>query len=622
MASSVDAKLLRATKFPPEFNQKVDMQKVNIQVMKKWIASKISEILGSEDDVVIELCFNLIEGAKFPDIKSMQIQLTGFLDKDTAPFCKELWNLCLSAQSSPQGVPKELLEAKKLELIQEKPRKSCASDEKLRNAEIVSLQISENANVANVAFAVAVGTIGVVAVAVAIEHTKIVAEALAGVGVGLQLHQGGILTKETEIGIDTYRRAVVEDGKVPDEVDRLLAQLHLTLEPLFRLPARARGRGRGQLVTRSADVSEDDDRHRSPKQHAAARAEETKTPQQQANELREKLLKEKIKKMRRTSGSDADLKLVNPAMVELLTISRVNHALTAAVLAATPQPASAAAADRATWLWDATTVQDSAAVSDLLAFAGARGVSRIYVGANADVPNAAFGAFVEQCGARGIAVAALIGNPQWVLDQGSPSLDDNLAWIEQYQASVGSGGARFAEVHVDIEPWALDGWDTPATQAKLVAAWQAKMRAVASFGHGLNMTVGADLPFWANTIQAPSSSSASETQTQTTMDAWTLGVVDSATFMTYRSDPAQLLDIAAPALAAGDDAAAGTGAGAGGVVWLAVETTDVGDSTLSYYGASADKLSADLDTIRAGAETHAGFAGIAVHDTAGWQALR
>ncbi|KAK7951944.1 uncharacterized protein PG986_007672 [Apiospora aurea] len=120
MASSVDMKLLRATKFPPEFNQKVDMQKVNLQVMKKWIASKISEILGSEDDVVTELCFNLVEGSRYPDIKSMQIQLTGFLDKDTAPFCKELWKLFLSAQGSPQGVPKELLEAKKAELIQEK----------------------------------------------------------------------------------------------------------------------------------------------------------------------------------------------------------------------------------------------------------------------------------------------------------------------------------------------------------------------------------------------------------------------------------------------------------------------------------------------------------------------
>lgn len=50
----------------------------------------------------------------------MQIQLTGFLDKDTPSFCKDLWKLLLSAQASPQGVPKELLEAKKMELMQEK----------------------------------------------------------------------------------------------------------------------------------------------------------------------------------------------------------------------------------------------------------------------------------------------------------------------------------------------------------------------------------------------------------------------------------------------------------------------------------------------------------------------
>ena len=34
MATKVDQKLLRATKFPPEFDKKVDMQKVNIEVMK------------------------------------------------------------------------------------------------------------------------------------------------------------------------------------------------------------------------------------------------------------------------------------------------------------------------------------------------------------------------------------------------------------------------------------------------------------------------------------------------------------------------------------------------------------------------------------------------------------
>jgi serine/arginine repetitive matrix protein 1 len=41
MATGVDAKLLKSTKFPPEFNQKVDMQKVNVQVMKKWVFPRL-----------------------------------------------------------------------------------------------------------------------------------------------------------------------------------------------------------------------------------------------------------------------------------------------------------------------------------------------------------------------------------------------------------------------------------------------------------------------------------------------------------------------------------------------------------------------------------------------------
>ncbi|MCJ1326700.1 hypothetical protein MMC10_003365 [Thelotrema lepadinum] len=137
MASTKDAKLLKQTKFPPEFNKKVDMQKVNVEVMKKWIAGKISDILGNEDDVVIELCFGLLEASRYPDIKDLQIKLTGFLDKDTPKFCKELWNLCLSAQDNPQGVAKELLEAKKLELIQEKidAEKSAEVTKKLKEEE-------------------------------------------------------------------------------------------------------------------------------------------------------------------------------------------------------------------------------------------------------------------------------------------------------------------------------------------------------------------------------------------------------------------------------------------------------------------------------------------------------
>lgn len=55
-----------------------------------------------------------------PNFKQLQTDLSGFLTQDAAPFCLELSKLCLSAQANPQGIPKELLEAKKTELIQER----------------------------------------------------------------------------------------------------------------------------------------------------------------------------------------------------------------------------------------------------------------------------------------------------------------------------------------------------------------------------------------------------------------------------------------------------------------------------------------------------------------------
>lgn len=37
MASGVDAKLLKSTKFPPEYSKKVDREKVNLEVMKQFV---------------------------------------------------------------------------------------------------------------------------------------------------------------------------------------------------------------------------------------------------------------------------------------------------------------------------------------------------------------------------------------------------------------------------------------------------------------------------------------------------------------------------------------------------------------------------------------------------------
>jgi hypothetical protein len=61
MALTVDEKKLKATKFPPEFDQPVDKTKVNMDLMKKWVTTKLTEMDHGDDDILIETVFNYLE---------------------------------------------------------------------------------------------------------------------------------------------------------------------------------------------------------------------------------------------------------------------------------------------------------------------------------------------------------------------------------------------------------------------------------------------------------------------------------------------------------------------------------------------------------------------------------
>lgn len=65
LTTNVDQRLLRTTKFPPEFNVKVDMKKVNGQLIKAWVTEEIARILKSEDDVVAELISNILDESRY-----------------------------------------------------------------------------------------------------------------------------------------------------------------------------------------------------------------------------------------------------------------------------------------------------------------------------------------------------------------------------------------------------------------------------------------------------------------------------------------------------------------------------------------------------------------------------
>ena len=55
------AKMTAAGKFSAILNEKVDMSKVNLDVMSKWCTERITELLGFEDEIVIGMVINLLQ---------------------------------------------------------------------------------------------------------------------------------------------------------------------------------------------------------------------------------------------------------------------------------------------------------------------------------------------------------------------------------------------------------------------------------------------------------------------------------------------------------------------------------------------------------------------------------
>merc|ERR1719188_2183434 len=115
-------KLEKEGRFPAHFSRKVDISKVSMEVLRPWITRRVTELLGFEDDIVVEFCITHLEekSEKGLDPKVLQVNLTGFMERKAAPFCSELWTHLLSAQESPVGVPRDFIDQKKEELRQKR----------------------------------------------------------------------------------------------------------------------------------------------------------------------------------------------------------------------------------------------------------------------------------------------------------------------------------------------------------------------------------------------------------------------------------------------------------------------------------------------------------------------
>ncbi|CAH2351258.1 hypothetical protein CLIB1423_03S02212 [[Candida] railenensis] len=121
----IDRKLQKdskSKKFPKIFKTKVNVSKVNMKVIKNWISEEIDSIL-KDDDIVVDYLYELLIVEEEPNIKQIHLQMIDFLGEEEAlKFCSKLWGLLISGSQDEDGIPKELIEEKRKQMMKGRGR--------------------------------------------------------------------------------------------------------------------------------------------------------------------------------------------------------------------------------------------------------------------------------------------------------------------------------------------------------------------------------------------------------------------------------------------------------------------------------------------------------------------
>lgn len=100
--------MLEKSVWPDEYEQRVDLKKVDFELIKLWIEQKVRELLGHEDDITSNTAISLLEqdanSLNGPDPRKMHIALSGLMSDKNSRFMIELWRVLLEAQKAPNGI--------------------------------------------------------------------------------------------------------------------------------------------------------------------------------------------------------------------------------------------------------------------------------------------------------------------------------------------------------------------------------------------------------------------------------------------------------------------------------------------------------------------------------------
>jgi hypothetical protein len=292
--------------------------------------------------------------------------------------------------------------------------------------------------------------------------------------------------------------------------------------------------------------------------------------------------------LRRYSWLWIALLLVTVASIIMLSLANTRSALT-----------------KATWIWDAKQIENQ--TDEMIEFAEKNDINLIYLHVEpAAVAPETYRTFIEKANQAGIKVEALGGDPNWALTANRQSIDDLISWVKAFNRSAKSD-ERFSGIHVDIEPYLLPAWKED--QEEIVRQWLKNVSYLAAeTKKDTDLAVGADLPFWIDSVKVPGSDEK--------VSNWMVQRLDSITLMAYRNQALGQNGIVEIVEKIVDDANVHKKGSV--IVGVNIMKTMEG-AHVSFYEEGTEEMNNQLAILQEELSNNPAFAGSAIHDYESWK---
>lgn len=260
--------------------------------------------------------------------------------------------------------------------------------------------------------------------------------------------------------------------------------------------------------------------------------------------------------------------------------------------------------DYTTWLWNPWMIVNDE--SGTLAFLEGKGVNKVYLQIDRDIPNPVYQSFIEKASSKGMKIYALDGGPDWVALQGYTSLDLLMNWLKAYQ-----GGAapfqRFAGVQLDVEPYLYSTWST--NQASTVKSYQSLLTRAKTSAAALNIPLEADMPFWFDEI------SYKNIYGKGILAEWVIANMSGVTIMAYRDTAPMIIELVRNEVALAGKYSKKL------VIGVETGQTDEGNM-ISFFEEGEAYMNQELEKVKSFYAGIPGYCGVAVHHVGSWQTMK